>query len=107
VIIDLGKTIKAKTISSNFLSDNNNWIFLPKQVTVEISEDGITYKSAGEWNLKSGVEIKDAVIQPVVFQAKSKVRYLKLKALNQGICPEWHPGAGNKCWLFVDEIIIE
>jgi len=107
VTIDLGKTVKAKTIRSSFLSDNNNWIFLPKQVTVQISEDGITYKSAGEWNLKSGAEIKDTVIQPVVFQLNSKVRFIKLKALNQGVCPEWHPGNGHKCWMFVDEIILQ
>jgi len=103
----LGKTIQANTIRSSFLSDNNNWIFLPKQVNVEVSEDGITYKSVGIWNLKSFAEIKDVVIQPVIFQLKSKIRFIKLSAINQGTCPEWHPGAGNKCWLFVDEIVLE
>jgi len=107
VVIDFGETIKAKTISSNFLSDNNNWIFLPKQVTVKVSEDGITYTDAGEWNLKSAAEIKGAVIQPVIFHIKSKIRFIKLTAINQGACPAWHPGAGNKCWMFVDEIIVE
>jgi hypothetical protein len=107
VIIDLGKTITAKTIRSSFLSDNNNWIFLPKQVNVEVSADGITYKSIGEWNLKSLAEIKNTVIQPVSFQVKEKIRYIKLIAQNQGTCPEWHPGAGNKCWMFVDEIVVE
>ena len=107
VAIDLGKTIQAKTIRSNFLSDNNNWIFLPKQVVVTISEDGKTYKSIGEWNLKSPAEIKGAVIQPVIFQVNSKIRYIKLTAINQGTCPEWHSGTGNKCWMFVDEIVLE
>jgi hypothetical protein len=107
VVIDLGKTIQAKTILSNFLSDNNNWIFLPKQVSVMVSEDGKTYKSIGEWNLKSADEIKGAVIQPIMFQVNSKIRYIKLTAINQGTCPAWHQGAGNKCWMFVDEIILE
>jgi sialate O-acetylesterase len=95
IVIDLGKTIQAKTIRSSFLSDNNSWIFLPKQVNVEVSEDGKSYKNIGEWNLKSGAEIKGAVIQPVIFQFKSKIRYIKLTAINQETCPAWHPGSGN------------
>ena len=36
-----------------------------------------------------------------------KARYIKLKAENYGICPEWHLGAGGKTWVFVDEITIK
>jgi len=107
VVIDLGKTIQAKTISSNFLSENKSWIFLPKQVAVQVSEDGLTYKSIGEWTYAADKEIKGSVIQPVTFPVKSKIRFIKLTALNQGICPAWHSGAGNKSWLFVDEIVVE
>jgi len=32
-------------------------------------------------------------------------RYLKIIAQNIGVCPEWHPGAGGKAWVFVDEIV--
>jgi len=28
-------------------------------------------------------------------------------AKNRGVCPAWHPGAGQKAWLFVDEIAVE
>jgi len=24
-----------------------------------------------------------------------------------GVCPPWHSGAGDKAWLFVDEIIVQ
>jgi hypothetical protein len=34
-------------------------------------------------------------------------RYIRVKAKNVGVCPEWHHGAGGKAWLFVDEIIVE
>ncbi|NOR11849.1 MAG: hypothetical protein GQ545_01195, partial [Candidatus Aminicenantes bacterium] len=36
-----------------------------------------------------------------------RARYIRIKARNVGICPDWHPGAGGKAWLFCDEIIIE
>ena len=28
-------------------------------------------------------------------------------AENRGRCPDWHPGAGEKAWIFADEITIE
>ena len=107
VVIDLGKMIELKTIKANFLSDNKSWIILPKQVTVQISEDGITYRSIGDKKFSSEKEIKSVVIQPVIFNANSKARFIKITAINQGTCPAWHQGAGNKSWLFVDEIVVE
>ena len=107
VVIDLGKTIQLKNIRCNLLSDNNSWIFLPKQVAVQISEDGISYRSIGESKFTDVNEVKEALIQPVTYSYKGKARFIKLTAINQGICPPWHPGAGNKAWLFVDEIVVE
>jgi sialate O-acetylesterase len=107
VTIDLGKTIQVKNIKCNFLSHNQNWIFLPKKVTLQVSEDGITYRNIGENNFSSEKEVKGPIIQPVTFTTKSKIRFIKFQAQNQGTCPAWHQGAGNKCWLFVDEIVVE
>jgi len=36
-----------------------------------------------------------------------KVRYVRVKAENISVCPEWHPGAGGKAWLFIDEIVVK
>lgn len=36
-----------------------------------------------------------------------EARYLHVSLKNIGFCPSWHAGAGNKAWLFVDEIIVE
>jgi sialate O-acetylesterase len=107
IVIDLGKSIQAKSISCNFLSANHTWIFLPKQVTLQVSEDGINYTNVEEKSFSAEKEIKGTVIQPLKFLIKGNVRFIKLTALNQGICPAWHPGAGNKCWLFVDEVVVE
>ena len=38
---------------------------------------------------------------------KTTARYVKIKAQNINVCPEWHKGAGGKAWLFIDEIVIE
>jgi len=107
VVIDLGKMIQPKTIRINFLSDNHSWIFLPKQVTVQVSEDGKTYKQIGESRFTAEMELKGAIIQPVLFPVKGYIRYIRVSALNQGICPAWHSGSGYKSWLFADEILVE
>ena len=36
----------------------------------------------------------------------TKAQYIKVKANNYGVCPEWHLGSGGKTWLFVDELTI-
>jgi hypothetical protein len=32
---------------------------------------------------------------------------VKIHAMNRGVCPPWHLGAGGKAWLFADEIVVE
>jgi sialate O-acetylesterase len=107
VVIDLGKSVTVKSVKCNFLSDNNSWIFLPKKVAVQVSEDGISYKSLGEINFTADMEVKETVIQPVDFATKDKIRFIKVTAVNQGTCPAWHSGKGEKCWMFVDEIMVD
>ena len=36
-----------------------------------------------------------------------ETRYIKTHAKNLGTCPVWHPGAGGKAWILVDETIVE
>jgi sialate O-acetylesterase len=107
VVIDLQKPTQVKKISCNFLSDNNSWVFLPEKVTIQVSDDGNTYRNLGETNFQDDKEIKGSVIQSVSYACKGNVRYIKLVAVNQGTCPAWHQGAGNKAWLFADEVLVQ
>ena len=107
VIIDIGKNVQMKSISCNFLSDHNSWIFLPKTVTVQASEDGLTYTNIGETSFGSEKEVKGSIIQEMKFAAKRNFRFIKVTAVNQGFCPPWHPGKGEKCWMFIDEIVVD
>ena len=34
-------------------------------------------------------------------------RYIKIIAKNRGACPPDHIGAGEKAWIFADEIVIK
>lgn len=46
----------------------------------------------------------------VIYQAQVDQKELlrfEIKARNQGVCPEGHPGAGKPAWLFIDEVIVK
>jgi hexosaminidase len=49
--------------------------------------------------------MKGKVMLPVI--ASRIVRYVRVTAKNAGIIPDGQPGAGNKAWLFVEEIVVE
>jgi hypothetical protein len=107
VIINL-KTIRAvKDIELRFLENRASWIFLPEEITITWSADGreyfelpvdhSIYQDPGQYGINTyDFKLKEGI----------GARYIRIKAKNIGTCPEGHPGAGGKAWLFTDEIII-
>ncbi|MEN8153089.1 MAG: DUF4838 domain-containing protein [Acidobacteriota bacterium] len=108
VEIDLHKAETISQVSMNFLKAVNSWVFLPVEVVVEVSEDGVNYKKAG--SLKGDIKDKNYLVKSVPFNVNIdpvSVQYLRIKAISLKKCPEWHRGFGNPSWIFVDELIVE
>ena len=108
VIIDLEKVDQLDKISIGFLEDHDSWIFLPTQVSFSFSDDGISFELDQKINVKEGKKTGEPnryLVEAV--ELKTQARYIRVEAKNQRICPEWHAGAGEKTWLFCDEIVIE
>jgi len=108
MIIDLVQIKQINKVSSNYLSDNNSWIFLPESVEYYISLDGKDFrelkKISNEFIEKDNAAfLHKFEIDPI----NASGRYLRVKANNIKVCPEWHKGAGEKAWLFADEISVE
>jgi sialate O-acetylesterase len=106
--MDLGKEKKINKISTGFLQSLNDWIFFPKSVEFFISDNGKDYSSVGlvtsdESFLQLALEKKDYEL----ILKGTKARYIKIKASSVKVCPEGHPGEGEKAWLFADEIVVE
>jgi len=91
-------------ITFRFFNGEGQWIYLPKKVSIHYSTNGRSYKVIAEHT----VEKTDGkvVTVPVVFD-KIKVNFIKISVENFGEIPEGKQGAGNRAWLFVDEIIVE
>ena len=88
--------------------DVRSWIFYPKKVKYWTSLDGEKYNYLGEIKNNFPDSIEGSFHEEFLLKFKTiNARYIKIKAENYGICPEWHLGAGGKTWLFVDELTIK
>jgi predicted alpha-1,2-mannosidase len=107
-IIDLKKSIEVKMITCTFLQDQKAWIVIPPSVEFWGSEDGTNYELIQQTSEISEIKREDVFIKPVScsFTGK-KFRYIKIKAIGYGKLPEWHPGAGEPSYIFIDEIKLE
>ena len=105
--LDLGLSKTIHKITVGFLQQQGSWIFLPTEVKFFVSNDGIDWKDAG--NQSNVVErTETVVVKDFSCLVRSvSARFIKVAAKNIGTCPPWHSGAGNKAWLFVDEVVVE
>mgnify|MGYP005848082915 CR=1 FL=1 len=108
VVLDLGRLRKVSKVTVGCLSDNTSWIFLPSRIEVRTSKDGVEY-SPGKARVyepplaNEGVFIRDLIVDFETIEAQ----FIHIRIKNIGTCPSWHPGAGGKAWLFIDEIFVE
>lgn len=106
--IDLGSTQARKAITTSFLQDQNSWIFMPTEVEVLVSADGTAWQSLGHQSPQAQPQQDGTILEELKYPVNGKsVRYVKVKAVNLGACPEWHKGAGGKAWIFTDEVVIQ
>ena len=104
VVINLKSIKSVKEIELRFLMDQASWIFLPAEIKILWSADGNEYfEFKGERSLSSVNNINTYTYRN---SEGVGARYIRIVARNIGTCPEGHPGAGGKAWLFTDEIII-
>ena len=99
---------KINEVGISCIRDQKSWIFLPSEIQIEVSTDGILFEKMESIKI-SKAQISDK--NPAVFEFKtpnsdsSDIKAIRYVVKNPGVCPDWHLGKGNKTWLFVDEFI--
>lgn len=107
VIIDLENQTDISKISINFLQNVNSWIISPTFVQIFTSNDGLNFEEITHKDNDIPVSNMGDIIKTFDFALnKINTKYIKVFAKNYGLLPDWHPGSGNRTWIFVDEIII-
>ena len=99
------RTVNQVIVSA--LSAPGSWIFFPRKVRVLASNDGVNYQLAGQQRMPEQTEDRGSEIDYFTVDfAPIKARYLKVEVLSLLENPVWHPNPGGKCWIFVDEIMV-
>lgn len=107
VIIDLGTDKFIKDIYTRFLDDQGAWIFLPQKVQFSLSHSPGDYQVVYELEIPEERSSHTNIVTIGKSDINEKGRYIRIYAKNTGVCPSWHPGAGDKAWIFIDEVIIK
>lgn len=118
--VDLGSPREVNRIGLGCLQAQTPWIFLPWWVEFSVSEDGKAWMPAGRIEVplekqataravRLEVEVAAVSREETVDQRRlaGPFRFVRVHARNRGSLPEWHPGAPEPAWLFVDEIVVE
>ena len=108
-IIDMKTQKQITDISSSYLQDSRSWILMPRKVEYYVSSDNKDFfLAATVINEDIAPEITESKVKN--YEAKllpTTARYIKVKAYNFGTLPQWHVGAGNQSYIFIDEITIK
>ncbi len=105
ITFDLGEVRNISEITIGCLESTRQWIFLPEKLIVEVSDDGIEFRECGELLQEIPEENREPSTRDLIvdFYATS-AQYVRVYITGIKQCPEWHEGAGNNAWIFLDEI---
>ena len=93
-----------------FLAFNNvAWIFAPAAIQVQTSMDGKTFRPQGSRQFPANTAMGEpkAHLLPCDFPKPVEARYVRVFVKSLLKNPAWHPSGGQKCWIFVDEVLVE
>lgn len=102
--IELAELTSLQQVAFRFFKGEGQWIYLPSEVEVLISEDGKHFKSIHKTkDIQTNTKVASL---PFSFNGE-KAKFIKFVIKNHGVIEAGRQGAGYKAWLFVDEITIE
>lgn len=107
-VVDLGDLNKVNKIAVGFFQATSSWVVFPQSVEFFTSINGVDFVSAGKVDIPTTLRNPDWIQNDFSIDVQNAdVRFVKIFAKNYSELPKWHPEAGGKPWLMVDEIIVE
>ncbi|SMO35081.1 hexosaminidase [Saccharicrinis carchari] len=107
-VIDMKRPSSIKEASINTNVVKGDWIFDVREFSVQVSDDGIAYRTVATRSYPSlsqndadGIKTHTLKFEPV------QARYVKVIAVPEKEMPAWHGGKGHPAYLFVDEIVLK
>lgn len=108
--LDLGRPEKIAEVAVGTYLYQDAWIFLPASVLWEGSVDGVQWESLARIAVGEVLARDDRQeripLSAIVRPGSLPARYVRMTAVNAGVCPDWHAAAGSESWLFLDEMVV-
>ncbi len=101
--IDFEERLQINGMRIGFVQDIKPWIWLPKNVEFQYSNDGVNFKSLDIVDHKIAQDDYEKQVYRFNTNKSVNARYVRVKATTQGKIPDWHLGGGHDRWTFVDE----
>ena len=99
--------VEVESVSMDFYFYPLSWIFLPQRVAYDVSFDGKRWRRVGEWRPENPEILATPDIKTFRAEVGSAVRYVRVVAEPIPEIPSWHRAAGQKAWIFSDEVVVK
>ena len=105
--LDLGESKPVSGVSVGALEDVGSYIFFPKGIEVSVSNDGKSFEEVASLSIPTAKEAHPPELKQFLLSFEEvETRYIQVKVVSNLKNPEWHPAPEAKCWVFVDEVVV-
>ena len=107
-VVDMKGSEEYSEVSLGAFVYKYDWIFNPVNMKVEVSEDGrnFTEVAYAEYETIPDTDEGNGRMEYALGFIPTQARYIKVSADVVTPIPDWHAGAGNPGFVFVDEITV-
>ena len=108
-VIDLGHETPIDEVAFNTCVEKGSWIYDARHIDIAVSDDGKQWTTVAERDLPALTEAnRNGITRHTLNFPRCSTRFVKVHAVPEHRIPEWHTGAaGNRAFLFVDEIEVK
>lgn len=106
-LLQFTKPVPVQSITLSCLIDIGSYIMPAQKIEIWGGDDRKQLKLLGQLIPDQPTMIKPAYMRG--FECKfnrAEVKYIKIIAVPVGKLPLWHPGKGDKAWIFTDELLV-
>ena len=107
VLINLGEETGISKVVFDVLVNKGEWILDAREASVEVSSDGRRFEKVAreDFGVMSEDDEDGIAVHGLSFPQR-QARYVRLTVKPEYSMPSWHPGKGNRSFVFVDEICV-
>ena len=107
-VIEMDPETEVTGVTLGTLIIKGDWVFNPTGITICTSENGEDFKEIAHIDYAVfSQEDPDGIHDFSIDFPAVSAQYLKVIGHTLTKLPDWHPGAGNPGFLFVDEVIVK